>query len=78
MAKINKIVKTRKMHKCSCCEKDIPKGSEAIFSSWKGARYDDYENQIGIEFHRYYYCFNAINSIIEDEEHGTILIPECA
>jgi hypothetical protein len=77
MAKIDKVVKTRKSHKCSCCESNIPRGSFAIYTNWKGARYDDNENQIGVEFHRNYYCFSSDDSVINNEEFGIILMPEC-
>jgi len=63
----DKLVKTRKEHKCDYCFEIIPKGDTAIFMSYRGAVYDDGDNQIGIEYLKFYfhkdddYCDKLVN-----------------
>lgn len=75
---IEKTVKIRKNRKCECCGELHKKGATMLFKEWKGSVIDENEIQTGIKYHRYYYCYDPIDSLIEDEEYGTILIPACA
>ena len=52
-----KIVKVRKAHKCCICEKEIPKGEEAVMQS---AIIDD------IGWRSFYICLPCIENWIEE------------
>lgn len=43
---------TRKAHDCSFCGEVIPKGSKALFYEGKTGRFDENDNQIGVEFYK--------------------------
>lgn len=45
-------IKTRKPHDCCFCGESIPAGSIAYYSEGRYPKYDDDDNQIGIEFVR--------------------------
>ncbi len=47
---MEKIVKARKVYKCEICEGNIQKGEKHVHTKLKTPRYDDNDNQIGIEF----------------------------
>jgi hypothetical protein len=64
---MEKIVRTRKDHKCWYCEKIIPKGSFAYYMEGRGPVYGHsterpyypnvmQERQIGIEYFKVWYC----------------------
>ena len=54
-----KIVKTRKDHKCGQCEEIIKSGSDATFWAHRYPRFaDDHETQIGVWYERMYFCIN--------------------
>jgi len=52
---MDKIVKTRKVHKCAYCEKEIPRGVYATLSKGRCAKFDDSDVQIGVVFYTAYY-----------------------
>lgn len=56
-----KTVKIRKDRKCDCCGKLHKNGTVMLFGEWKDAKFDKDENQIGIEYHRYYWCYDGTN-----------------
>ena len=47
---ITTIVKARKIHKCDCCNGNIQKGEKYRLRKERYPRYDDDENQIGVQF----------------------------
>lgn len=49
-------VKTRKVHDCSFCGRQIPVGEDARFWEGRVPRYDDNDRQIGIEYIRDWLC----------------------
>lgn len=51
-----KDIKVRKDHACCMCNLNIKKGENARVDKFRTPRFDDYETQIGIEYHKYYYC----------------------
>jgi ribosomal protein L24E len=61
MRQIN-INKTRKEHKCSFCDRTIPKGTACIIMKEKEAVYNyeegHLERQIGVRFNTYRQCKN--------------------
>jgi len=64
---IEKIVKTRKTHICSSCNKKIKKGSKVLYFESRTAKYDnntahyDYDGtQIGIEYQKHYYHIKCL------------------
>lgn len=61
-----KIVKIRKNNYCSCCDRVIKIGETAFFKSFRSPKYDDDDTQIGIEYIRYYLCFQCSNAKIND------------
>ena len=59
---MDKIVKTRKDHKCAYCGKTILKGSTACYMEGRNPKYEVKgfeEKQIGIEYFKVYYCYGA-------------------
>lgn len=59
---MDKILITRKDHKCAYCNKIIPKGSKAYYMEGRHPKYETKgfeEKQIGIEYFKVYYCFGA-------------------
>jgi hypothetical protein len=59
---MDKIVKTRKDHKCAYCGKTILKGSTACYMEGRHPKYEVKgfeEKQIGIEYFKVYYCYGA-------------------
>ncbi len=63
-----KIIKTRAVHKCSLCGFDIKKGSLAEYEQWRAPKYDDNDNQIGIE-----YCKVWIHKAGEECKSGLLI-----
>lgn len=49
-----RLIKTRKDHECSSCNRVISKGSKAIFQQWRAPKFDSEDNQIGIEYVKLY------------------------
>jgi hypothetical protein len=47
---MEKIVKCRKDYKCNQCESIIKKGEKALYGSERRPKYDENDNQIGIEY----------------------------
>lgn len=74
-----KIVKVRKNNSCSHCGRDIKIGETALFNSFRSPRYDD-DTQIGIEYIRYYLCFQCLSdttgtwTAINDVDFDTLTI----
>jgi hypothetical protein len=58
---------TRKNHKCTFCERTILKGSACMFDKGKAPRYDNDDNQIGIEFWKAWLCLEGDSGCIEQE-----------
>lgn len=50
----NKIVKTRKAHNCNYCGNEIPKGSNAEYFSFRVGRFDEKDNQIGVQYIKFH------------------------
>lgn len=69
-------VVTRKPHKCDYCERIIQPNSKMTLHEYKLPKYDDEENQIGIEYYRGYTCYDDPECItkydIEAEEECKI------
>ena len=61
---MEKKVKCRKDHICACCEQIIKEGQYANFMSIKLPRFDNKDNQIGIE---YYKCWLHIDPDVCDK-----------
>lgn len=54
-----KIVKIRKPHKCSYCDRERPIGTMMEFGEHRGPKFDnDHETQIGIEYCKWYLCYD--------------------
>ncbi len=73
---IEKIVKTRKEHLCSCCSEIIPKGVKSIYYTVKNPKYNDSDEQVGIEYFTGWYCYDE-NVKIEYEGEMVIKMPSC-
>lgn len=50
----SKIVKCRKEHDCDLCEEKIKKGETASYSQGKGAKFDEEDRQVGVEYWKSY------------------------
>ena len=64
---IKKPVKIRKDRKCENCGK-LQKGEIMMFGEWKDPKLDNDEKQIGIKYHRYYWCYDENNPYYIDED----------
>ena len=62
-------ITTRKDHECSFCERVIPKGSLCLFDKGKAARYDNDDNQIGIQFWAAWLCLEGDKKCLEIIKH---------
>lgn len=54
----NKIVRPVEDRVCQICGKQINKGDEAEYFSFKTGRFDANERQIGIQFYRFWIHYN--------------------
>jgi|ETNvirome_6_1000_1030641.scaffolds.fasta_scaffold00690_6 hypothetical protein len=69
-------VKVRKEHKCTYCERTIKKGELAGFISGRLPRYDEDENQIGIEYFKIYECNNSEQCVKEQDRQRELKYKE--
>ncbi len=53
---MKKTVKIREDRECVGCGKLSTKGSKMIFESWRNPRYDNHDNQIGINYVKVWFC----------------------
>lgn len=62
---MDKIIKTRKEHKCGYCDKTIPKGTKAFYMEGKDPVYEPDKTdlimgldgkQVGIKYWKVWYC----------------------
>ena len=52
---IDKMVKTRKEHRCAYCHRIIPAGSYAGYMEFRAPLYEN-GNQVGIRYYHDYFC----------------------
>ena len=70
---INKFVRCRVEHVCDTCKETINKGDEALYVSYKLARYKDfeldhlYDVQVGIEYTKLYICLKCEEELKEEK-----------
>lgn len=74
---IKKPVKIRKNRKCENCGKLHKQGDTMMFGEWKDPKLDDDEKQIGIKYHRYYWCYDENNPYYIDENGEKIEVLPC-
>lgn len=72
-----KTVKIRKDRECENCGKLHKKGTMMLFGEWKDPKLDDDEKQIGIEYHRHYWCYDESNPHYIDEDGEKIDLLPC-
>lgn len=76
----SKIIICRKDHICDTCLKTvIKKGDKAQYDEFKFPKYDDKDNQIGIEYGKYYMCEPCQKELDKDIMNavGSIMIENC-
>ena len=65
---MEKKIKARKDHNCDVCDEEvIKKGDFYLFGSIRAAKYDGYDNQIGIDYNSWRICLECEKGLKEDE-----------
>ena len=54
----DKIVKARKDYKCAFCDSDIKKGDHHQYGKTRTPKFDDNDDQIGIEYAEWRLCLD--------------------
>ncbi len=62
------IVKTRKIHTCGHCKKQIPIGTKCDYEEFRFPVYDDYDKQTGIEYFKEWLCPTCFEMFQADQE----------
>ena len=62
------IVKTRKVHPCGHCKKDIAIGTKCDYQEFRFAKYDDCDKQVGIEYFKEWMCLDCVEMFQADQE----------
>jgi uncharacterized protein YlaI len=76
----SRVVTCRKPHVCDTCQNTvIQKGDKAQYDEFRFAKYDDNDNQIGIQYGKYYMCEDCQKELDKDimDAVGSLMIENC-